>query len=538
MLATHINNNDIILIQVDSDVDGYTSAAKLSNYLYHLFPAFVVNKIIYRFHDGKQHGIIADQIPNNVKLVIAPDSSSNDYEEHKKLRDRGIDVLVIDHHEAEKVSEDACVINNQLCDYPTKSLSGVGMVYKFCQFMDSILDTDYADDGLDLVALGMIADMMDLRDFETKHLIHKGLKNIHNPFFSYMIEKNAYSLKDEITPVGVAFYIAPYVNATVRMGSPEEKRIMFESMLNFKAFDQIDSTKRGCKGQKESVVEQAVRNCTNIKSRQTKARDNSLETIERLIVDNNLLKNKILIIPVPCHIYVEKNLTGLIANQLMSKYQKPVLLLNEVINEQSVISTDGNITNLIYSTWEGSARGYDKSSLTDFRKFCVDSGLIEYAEGHANAFGFGIRNSDLKDFIHYCNTALGDFEFTPCYNVDFIFSADNFNGNDILEIAELKSLWGQGVTEPYIALTNVKVTKNNIMLMSPDNKPTIKIKLANGVEVIKFKASQEEYQSLVSEGYFVLDIIGRCDSNTWGGRTTSQIIVEDYEITNAVAYYF
>ena len=74
--------------------------------------------------------------------------------------------------------------------------------------------------------------------------------------------------------------------------------------------------------------------------------------------------------------------------------------------------------------------------------------------------------------------------------------------------------------------------------MSPDNKPTIKIKLANGVEVIKFKASQEEYQSLVSEGYFVLDIIGRCDSNTWGGRTTSQIIVEDYEITNAVAYYF
>lgn len=539
MLATHINNNDIILIQVDSDVDGYTSAAKLSNYLYHLFPSFVVNKIIYRFHDGKQHGIIADQIPNNVKLVIAPDSSSNDYEEHKKLRDRGIDVLVIDHHEAEKVSEDACVINNQLCDYPTKSLSGVGMVYKFCQFMDSILDTDYADDGLDLVALGMIADMMDLRDFETKHLIHKGLKNIHNPFFSYMIEKNAYSLKNEITPVGVAFYIAPYVNATVRMGSPEEKRIMFESMLNFKAFNQIDSTKRGCKGQKESIVEQAVRNCTNIKSRQTKARDNSLETIERLIADNNLLKNKILIIPVPCHIYVEKNLTGLIANQLMSKYQKPVLLLNEIINEQPVISAGGNvIMNLTYSTWEGSARGYDKSSLTDFRKFCVDSGLIEYAEGHANAFGFGIRNSDLKDFIHYCNTVLGDFEFTPCYDVDFIFNADNFNGNDILEIAELKSLWGQGVAEPYIALTNVKVTKNNIILMSPDNKPTIKIKLANGVEVIKFKASQEEYQSLVSEGYFVLDIIGRCDSNTWGGRTTPQIIIEDYEITNAVAYYF
>lgn len=111
-------------------------------------------------------------------MVIAPDSSSNDYDEHKKLKERGIDVLVIDHHEAEKVSEDACVINNQLCDYPTKSLSGVGMVYKFCQFIDSIMDTDYADYNLDLVALGMIADMMDMRDFETKHLINRGLEFI------------------------------------------------------------------------------------------------------------------------------------------------------------------------------------------------------------------------------------------------------------------------------------------------------------------------------------------------------------------------
>jgi single-stranded-DNA-specific exonuclease len=99
------------------------------------------------------------------------------------------------------------------------------------------MDTDYADYNLDLVALGMIADMMDLRDFETKHLIHRGIEDIRNPFFSYMVEKNAYSLKDNITPIGVAFYIAPYVNATIRMGSPEEKELMFKSMVEYKAFD-------------------------------------------------------------------------------------------------------------------------------------------------------------------------------------------------------------------------------------------------------------------------------------------------------------
>lgn len=105
-------------------------------------------------------------------------------------------MLVIDHHEADKVSENACVINNQLCDYPTKSLSGVGMVYKFCSYLDSLMNKDYAEQFLDLVALGMVADMMDLRDFETRRLVDKGLGQIRNLYFKGMIAKQEYQLKD------------------------------------------------------------------------------------------------------------------------------------------------------------------------------------------------------------------------------------------------------------------------------------------------------------------------------------------------------
>ena len=47
--------------------------------------------------------------------------------------------------QADMISTDACVINNQLCDYPTKSLSGVGMVYKFCSYIDELLNVDFAD---------------------------------------------------------------------------------------------------------------------------------------------------------------------------------------------------------------------------------------------------------------------------------------------------------------------------------------------------------------------------------------------------------
>lgn len=522
MLVRHIAQNDRVLLQIDSDCDGYTSAAVLMNYLNCLFPSFVQNNIIYRIHTGKQHGIILDTIPADVKLVIAPDSSSNDYEEHAALAARGVDVLVIDHHEAEKISENACIINNQLCDYPTKSLSGVGMVYKFCSRIDEFMNVDYADQFLDLVALGLIADMMDLRDFETRHLITRGLENIRNPYFHGMIKKNEFSLRDGVTPIGVAFYIAPYVNATIRMGDFDEKMMLFESMLDFRGYEQIPSTKRGCKGQMETRVEQACRNSTNIKNRQTKARDSALETIERIIKENNLLDNKILVVRLDDRMAVDRNLTGLIANQLMAKYQRPVLLLNKTA-----------------LGWEGSGRGYDKSRFENLREFLHETGLVMYAEGHANALGVGIQDEKFNTFVDFSNKALESFDFTPCYKVDFIFSGGDFKGTDIVEIAELKSIWGQGIDEPYVAIENVKVSNENVYLMSADKNPTLKITLPNGTSLIKFKSSQEEYESFKSAmGCVTINVIGRCERNIWNGTVTPQLIIEDYEIVSTTQYYF
>ena len=521
ILIKHIAQGDKVLIQIDSDCDGYTSAAGLINYLNRLFPGFVQSNIYYRIHTGKQHGIILDTIPNDVKLVIAPDSSSNDYEVHQQLKERGIDVLVIDHHEADAISENACIINNQLCDYPTKSLSGVGMVYKFCSRIDELLNVDYADDYLDLVALGMVADMMDLRDFETRHLITRGLENIRNPYFKGMVDKQSYSLKDGISPIGVAFYIAPYVNATIRMGTQEEKLILFESMLDYRGYELIPSTKRGCKGQQETRVEQACRNCTNIKNRQTKARDAALETIERIIEEKKLLDNKILAIKLDTFA-ADKNLTGLIANQLMAKYQRPVLLLNK--------TEDG---------WEGSGRGYDKSKFDNLREFLKESELVMYAEGHANALGVGITDEDFSTFINYSNQVLANFDFTPCYKVDFIFYGDDFRGSDIVEIAELKSLWGQGVEEPLVAIEHINIHNGNVTLMSPDKSPTLKITLPNGTSLIKFKSSQEEYEKLHSEtGCITINVVGKCERNIWNGIVSPQIIIEDYEIVGEQKYYF
>lgn len=267
ILVKHIEKeNNVIKVQVDSDCDGYTSAALLLNYVHKRWPEYI-DKFVYSFHDGKVHGIDMDSIPDKTSLVIVPDASSNEYDKHKELADRGVEVLVLDHHQAEKVSEYACVVNNQLCDYPNKALSGVGIVYKLCKYLDSLYKNKIVRKFIDIVMLGLVGDMMDLRSFETHYLVQDGLKYFTNPFIRGMAEKNRFSLGDEPNPIGVAFYIVPFINSITRVGTMEEKTLLFESMLEWKAKELIPSTKRGEKGKEETKLEQTLRNCTNVKNK-------------------------------------------------------------------------------------------------------------------------------------------------------------------------------------------------------------------------------------------------------------------------------
>ena len=184
MLIECISRDMNALVVVDSDCDGFTSSALLINYLHDLFPAWVENHLTYFLHEGKQHGLgDCVHIASDYDLVILPDSSSNDYNFHKQLVNEWCTgVIVLDHHEADEISNYAIIINNQLSDYPNKDLSGVGITWQFCRYLDTLLNSSNADKYLDLVALGLDADMMSLKSFETKHLMQKGFKQLQNPF--------------------------------------------------------------------------------------------------------------------------------------------------------------------------------------------------------------------------------------------------------------------------------------------------------------------------------------------------------------------
>lgn len=135
-------NNGHILIVVDSDCDGFTSAAIIYQYTIRLNCHC---KIDYWLHEGKQHGL-QDHIDrlmeenNEYDLIILPDSSSNDATYHDMLDEIHIPCLILDHHETDvKLSDNAVVVNNQLSpEYINKSLTGAGVVYQFCRYIDSI----------------------------------------------------------------------------------------------------------------------------------------------------------------------------------------------------------------------------------------------------------------------------------------------------------------------------------------------------------------------------------------------------------------
>ena len=255
------------------------------------------------------------------------------------------------------------------------------------------MDTDFANDFIDLAALGCLSDMMDYRSIETKAIISLGLKNINNPFFYYMAEKNEFSINKMggINYMSIAFYVTPFINAIVRSGTMEEKDLIFKSFLNRYAFEKIESGKRGHKGELVPRVEEAVRIATNVKARQTKLQDQSMALLESRIRDNNLQDNAIIVLTCEPG-EVEKNIAGLVANKIQAKYQHPTLVLtkSQTINDEEPF-------------YRGSARNYSMSENQDLRAACLETDLVEYAQGHANAFGLSIAESNIDSFIEKTN---------------------------------------------------------------------------------------------------------------------------------------
>lgn len=288
-----------ILLIVDCDCDGFTSAAIIYQYLSYL--RFDTDLVTYLIHDGKQHGLedhVEEILDSGEQygLVIVPDAGSNDIEFCNQLKDCCEKFLILDHHIVENpAAENMIVINNQSSmNYENKDLTGTGVVYRFCQALDYELKLNLARNFIDLAALGICGDMGSMLSAENQWFMREGFSHIQNYMFKVLVEKQSFSMGGEVTPMIVAFYIVPLINAMIRVGTHEEKVRLFEAFIN--GHKMIPCNKRGAKGTMEECAVESARECTNAKSKQTKIKDAAIDRILAKIYKEDLLENKILFV--------------------------------------------------------------------------------------------------------------------------------------------------------------------------------------------------------------------------------------------------
>lgn len=520
LFMNHFNEKSKIGILVDEDPDGFCSASMMYLYIKRMDQNYPVEYILHT--RAKTHGLSDDVvIPDSIELLIIPDAGTNDTEQCKTLVESGINILILDHHESEESNTYAVIVNNQMSNnYPNKSLCGAGIVYRFLQALDEENWNEYADDYLDLCALANISDVMDMRSYETRYLTDLGLLNINNKCLKALINAQNYSMGGKINIHNIQWYITPILNGMIRIGSQEEKELLFRAFIEQEEY--FVYKKRAIKDKaseiiQESIYERAARLCKNAKSRQDKQKEKSVTQISD-IAEYLPQEDKVIIIDATD--ILDGGLTGVVAIKIAEMFNKPCILLNKHFDKKSKRITYG-----------GSARNMNHSPIDSFKDIVNSSGVFNFGKGHPNAFGINLDLERKDEAISVMNKILQDIEYDSTYRVDFILDIDDVSLKIITDLAALEDIIGQGIEESMFAIENINLTKDCFDVFGK-NEDTISF-IINDIKYIQFKCKDgnELYDWLQSawdeNDSVVFNIVGKPSINEYNGVRTPQIIIED-----------
>ena len=520
LFMNHFNNKNKIGVLVDEDPDGFCSASMMYLYIKRMDENYPVEYILHK--RAKAHGLSDDVIiPNDVKLLIIPDAGTNDCKECKELSEQGVDILILDHHEKEEDNPYALIINNQMSDsYPNKCLCGAGVVYRFLQALDDENWNEFADDYLDLCALANISDVMDMRSFETRYLTDLGLLNINNKCFKALIDAQNYSMNGKVNIHNIQWYITPILNGMIRIGSQEEKELLFRAFIEQDEF--FEYKKRATKDKpaetiQESIYDRAARLCKNAKSRQDKQKEKSVEQIAE-IAQSIPFDDKVVMIDTSD--ILDTGLTGVVAIKIAEMFNKPCILLNKFLDKKT-----GKIT------YGGSARNVNHSPIESFKDIVNSTNVFNFGKGHANAFGVNLDLDKKDEAINIMNNILRDVEYDSTYRVDFILDIEDIGIKLITELARFEDIVCQGIEEPMLAVENISLTKDCFEIFGK-NEDTISFTI-DEIKYIQFKCKEgnslyDFLQNAWDENDSVtFNIVGKPSINEYNGVRTPQIIIED-----------
>lgn len=483
-------------ILIDSDCDGFLSAAMMVNYLREVLG---VDEIRFYMHENKEHGLTSF-IMNQIKeeppeLLIIPDAASNDWCQHIELSHMGVTTVILDHHEAKGYSPFALMANNQLQEGVNKTLSAGGMVMKLLEMIDKKLGLNRALDYCDLAAVSLVGDCMLMNNVETRFYVQYGLMNINNPLLLELIR-----VEGERSYESISFDIAPAINAFIRIGEVIEKQELFLALIGDNRKKEIS-----IRGQGKFILplpEYISKMATRIKTRQTAAVKKAIES-----------KNAKLISNLPFTIFIlddetKKTLTGLIGNKLVDMYKKPAVVIRLLENGEA---------------YGGSGRTTD--TFPNFKDYLRDIKFFNFCEGHQGAFGVNISKESFEDMLVKLNGESLDGD-ENCYLVDKAY--ENFvSAYDIMQISELNRYWSRGFDKPlfYIKLTDLEDAKVEVI---GQKRNTIRIK-HNNITYLKFKCEPSEIEKIEQTNITEIEIVGFFNVNEYYDNLYPQVFIEDIE---------
>lgn len=358
---------------------------------------------------------------------------------------------------------------------------------------------------------------MSPKDLETRYYISKGLSNIVNKGFQGLIDAQSYSLLNgyskELNYNKIAFYIAPLINAIVRVGNAREREELFLNFIDPER--EVPCEKYGKIGSMVPLYEELSRKAVNAKARQNRIKDKAIDLLDMRIMKEDLLENKILIVEVYDEDNIPQELTGLLAGVLVEKYKRPCAIVRK--SESGLL--------------RGSIRNNENfEEVPNFRSFLLNSGLMEYVEGHANAAGLSFPAKSLNRLLNYANNNISDEGLENVYLVDYVFDEDEKVISDIiLNMINYEDLWGNDMKEPTAIVKDI-IIPSSILFAMGKNQDSSKF-LHNGVEYICFK-NQDFINQIKQNNFAKVTVYGTFSLNNWKGQTIPQFLIHDYEVTS------
>ena len=434
-----VTNLNRIAVYYDIDTDGCCSGTIMMRYLRDLgadaYP--VINK-------GKAHGLIGQSLEplDEADLVIIVDSLDEDESQYMNLYHANKDIVILDHHMVNPnihYERYATLVTSQT-SYKNKNLSGAGVVWKFCKYIDDQNGLDYADKYVDLAGIGIVADVMSMKEPENRYIVSQCLQNLTNLACRKIIGSYEFNAR------GIGFSIAPLINAAQRM-KHNEKAV--ELLLS-------DDPKE---------VSGIIRNLKLDKDTQ----NNYIKEIEKEIQpqleeqkDSNVIcvfTNK------------QPGLSGLLATSLLGKYNRPVFVLRKQEDENG--------------DWyyKGSLRS---PSGMNFTKMVNDTKLAE-AIGHEQAAGITIYSKDYDEFYEKISETVGDINTKIEVVTDVELELGDITEDMVNAIHKLDYISGGDF--PAITVLVRDIDEYEVGQMS--NFKHLELFLGDGLEAIQWNTNQD-----------------------------------------------